>query len=262
MKTRKHTGGLSARLGLCLALCLVLLPLLSLSPAASIDASSAPGGVICHMAGTLFDPQLESLTSLARTESNRCGVPLYAVVTSDAYYTQYTFMNAYGYSSSDDLVLLIVFYDTSETTWYYDLYTFGAAVGKITDREVDRILDADDVYDNLKSGHIEAGLRAFFPLASTAVLTDLKAPVGKLVTFSLIGALVIAGVAVLIVVLRYRMKIKPTNYPLDQFATLKPGAANDVFTGSTVTSHTVSSSSGSGGSGGSHGGGGGHRGGR
>ena len=257
MKTRKHTARLLSRLCLCLTLCLVLLPLLSF--AASADAASE-SRVIDYM-GVMGDAVTEDLSRLAASESARCDVPLCAVVTRDASYDQDTFMSHYGFSSSDDLLLLIVFYDREKTTWYYDLYTFGRAADEITGREVDDLLDAENVYNNLKSGYTEAGLRAFFPLAAEAILTQRKAPVGKVVAFSLVGALLIGGVAVLIVVLRYRMKIKPTNYPLDRYATLKPGAANDVFTGSTVTSHTVSSSSG-GGSGGGRGGGGGHRGGR
>lgn len=258
MKTRKHSARLLSRLCLCLTLCLVLLPLLSF--AASADAASESR--VIDDTGVMGDAAAEDLSRLAASESARCDVPLCAVVTRDANYDQYTFMYHCGFSSSDDLLLLIVFYDVEDSTWYYDLYTFGRAADEITDREVDDLLDAKNVYNNLKSGYTEAGLRAFFPLAAEAILTQRKAPVGKVVVFSLVGALIIGGVAVLIVVLRYRMKIKPTNYPLDQYATLKPGAANDVFTGSTVTSHTVSSSSGGGGSGGGHGGGGGHRGGR
>ena len=257
MKTRKHTARLLSRLCLCLTLCLVLLPLLSF--AASADAASE-SRVIDYM-GVMGDALSEDLSRLAAAEGAHRDVPLCAVVTQDANYDQDTFMSHYAFSSSDDLLLLIVFYDREKTTWYYDLYTFGRAADEITGRAVDDLLDAENVYNNLKSGYTEAGLRAFFPLAAEAVLTQRKAPVGKVVAFSLVGALLIGGVAVLIVVLRYRMKIKPTNYPLDRYATLKPGAANDVFTGSTVTSHTVSSSS-DGGSGGGRGGGGGHRGGR
>jgi len=258
VKARKHSVRLLSRFCLCLVLCLALLPLLSFAASADAAADSR----VIDQTGVMSDAVLESLSRLAASESTRCNVPLCAVVTKDASYDQYTFMNHYGFSSSDDLLLLIVFYDVDETTWYYDLYTFGRAADEITNREVDDLLDAADVYNNLKSGRTEEGLRAFLPLAAEAILTKRKAPVGKVVAFSLIGGLLIGGVAVLIVALRYRMKIKPTNYPLDKYARLKPGAANDTFIGSSVTSYRISSSSGGGGGSGSHGGGGGHRGGR
>ena len=254
-RTIRRTAKVGTALTLFAALlvlsCLLVLPV------------SAATSFVTDETGTLTVTQVTELCDLAQTEGARGGIGLYAVVTEDADYDQFDFMDDYGLSEEDDFVLLIVFHDTFERAWYYDIKTFGSADRALSNREIDLILDDPEVYDNLKTGRIYEGLCGFMPLVADYMLTDAKAPLGPHIAFSVIGAVIIAGIAVLVVVLKYRMKVKPTNYPLDQYATLKPGRAQDIFLGSSVTSHTVSSSGGSGGSGHSgRGSGSGHRGGR
>lgn len=247
-----------AKVGAALTLLAVLLAL----PCLLLLPVSAATDAVTDSTGTLTVAQVTELCDLAQTEGARGGIGLYAVVTESEYYDQFDFMDDYGLSEEDDFVLLIVFHDTFERAWYYDIYTFGSADRALSNREIGLILDAPEVYDNLKTGRIYEGLCGFMPLVADYMLTDAKAPLGPHIAFSVIGAMVISGIAVLVVVLKYRMKVKPTNYPLDQYATLKPGRAQDIFLGSSVTSHTVSSSSGGSGGSSGRGSGGGHRGGR
>ena len=162
---------------------------------------------------------------------------------------------------SRDLIILTVT-DVSGS-YFYDLFTYEGADRGLSDWEVDAILDADGVYSNLKSGRIAEGLVAFVSETEKHLDPIVDRPEGwyttpdKVLTACVI-ALIGAIVCCVIVVARYKMKIKPTNYPLDRFAKLSLTEEKDIFTGSFVTKHRVSSSSSGGGGGRS----GGHRGGR
>ncbi len=165
--------------------------------------------------------------------------------------------------NSTNAILLIVTYDESDRGYYYDIYTYGRANRAVSDKEVNYILDADAVYDNLKSGSLFAGAGAFFNLAG-------KAYDGRVgVSFAIIIPVcaVLAGLISLLVVKgvkdSYAKKHASVDYPLDRFARLELTAESDTFAGTFVT-HTRSPRGGSSGGGGrsTHGGGGGHRGGR
>ena len=197
---------------------------------------------------------------LSRIEAADCAYPVYLFLPDTAYYDDYEDVERYtermmqrqGISESSDVVILAVYY-TDE--WHYDLYTYGQANDEISNREVNRILDADGVYGNLKAGRIADGFLAFTAEVTAACGPKRGAALVEGILICLAVGAVCAGAAVLIVVLRYRMKIRKTNYPLDRYASLRLQQSNDVFTGTTVTRRKVSSSSGkSGGGGGSRGG--------
>ena len=65
-----------------------------------------------------------------------------------------------GISKKDDAVILAV-YQTSDGTYRYDIYTFGAAHEAFSDSDIDEVLDTPGVYNNIKAGKIEAGVKAF-----------------------------------------------------------------------------------------------------
>lgn len=184
---------------------------------------------------------------------------------TDCHLTFLTDFNRYDYYTTpreldsiaaEDLILLTVSYTNGN--YYYYLYTYGEAYSRLRDSEVDAILDADTVYSNLKSGNIYNGLSAFIRkaqprAASFAINTDDIAPMA-------VVSIIVAAICCGIVVARYKMKLKPTNYPLDKFAKLDLTEKRDIFTGSFVTRRRISSSSGGGGrSGGGRSGGGGGR---
>ena len=164
---------------------------------------------------------------------------------------------------SRDLIILTVTY--WEGAYFYDLFTYEAADKGLTDAEVNAILDLKDVYNNLKNGKICDGLLAFVWETDSYLSPVIDPPEGFYITqreilISLGIAFAIALLSCGIVVARYKMKLKPTNYPLEQYTDLRLTECKDHCVGSAVTKRRISSSSSS--SGASGGRSGGHRGGR
>ena len=153
----------------------------------------------------------------------------------------------------EDIVLLEI---KNSSTNYYDVYTWGIAYTVITDAEINDILDAPDVYNNIKGGNFEEGIISFVDLAVKAINSYRRN-----LTLILIGiSLAAGGVAVISVIVIYKRKLKSPVYPLSQYTDLELTESSDVFLNKTVTRTKVSSSSGGGSSGGRSSGG--HRGGR
>lgn len=170
------------------------------------------------------------------------------------------------------LVILIVCDDPYDGGIYYDLYTYGTANSRISDRNADRILDDRDVYNNLKAGNYIAGCSAFASLTADIYMASSSASQSrpslvKCILISLLISVVIAGIVAGVVFYGYKKKLKSPIYPLSRFAQLKLTVSHDTFMGSSVVRTPISTGSSGGSSGGrsggsSHGGGGGHRGGR
>ncbi|MBQ8214144.1 MAG: hypothetical protein IJZ80_09055 [Clostridia bacterium] len=175
-------------------------------------------------------------------------------------YTGEDFLREHGLSSKHDIVVLIVTLD--QGVYYYDYYTYGKAYSRISQKEVDYILDHDDVYDNIKGGNLPVGISSAMSLSAKAYEGRVGVSYVIIVTVSLIIALIIGIIACVSVNASYKMKKKSVDYPLDKFAKLNLTGQSDVFTGSFVTKRVIQTNSGSRGGGSSHGGGGGHRGGR
>ncbi|MBQ9802041.1 MAG: hypothetical protein IJW51_03095 [Clostridia bacterium] len=173
-----------------------------------------------------------------------------------------------------DAIVLVVRLVSAEGTFYYDMYTYGEAYDIFSNYDVDRTLDADEVYGNLKSGNIADGATAFFRLCATEIDGHYEALAAKerrrplVVALIAVGTGVLAGgISVLAVFLCYRKKQHGETYPLDRYARLNLTHREDRFVGSFVTRVRVRSEGGghhgSGGGGGFRGGGGGgFRGGR
>lgn len=172
----------------------------------------------------------------------------------------------------EDAVVLVVRMTGTDHAFYYDMYTYSDAYDIFSTLDVNRILDADAVYDNLKAGKIKEGATAFFSLCARQIDAHYEALAAKerrkplVVALVAVGAGVLAaGISILAVVLSYRKKLHGETYPLDRYARLELTHREDRFVGSYVTRVRVRSS-GSGGSrsggGGGGGGGGGFRGGR
>ncbi|MBQ2735465.1 MAG: TPM domain-containing protein [Clostridia bacterium] len=179
------------------------------------------------------------------------------------YYTGDDFLDDHDFSSSNNLVLLVITLD--QGTYYYNMYTYGNATNRIRDQEVDFILDHDDVYPNIKSGKLLEGASAFMSLAVKAYDGRIAgASYVTIVIVSFVIALIIGVVACVGVKSAYSMKKKSVDYPLNKFAKLELTDQKDVFTGSFVTKRIIDTDSGGrgGSGGGGRGGGGGHRGGR
>ncbi len=165
---------------------------------------------------------------------------------------------------AEDAILLVITRDRYDGMYYYNIYTYGKANTAISDKEINFILDHEDVYYNLKRGNLRAGAEAMFDLSKTAYE-------GRLGVSWVVIILVSAAISILIgvgvcigVEASYKRKNPAANYPLDRFAKLDLQHESDTFEGKAVTrTYIPRSSGGPGGRGGSaHGGGGGHRGGR
>lgn len=175
------------------------------------------------------------------------------------YNSDYMIQDVLNTLRSEDLIILTV--SLSNGTYYYNLFTYGLAYERLSIGDVNAILDADKVYGNIKGGNVYDGVLAFIDMTDTRM--DVFSFKAEMLPGILILSLVVALICCGVVVARYKMKTKPTNYPLDRFARLELTEQNDVFTGSFVTKRRVSSSSSGGGrSGGGGGRSGGHRGGR
>ena len=234
---------------------LLLVLILSLSSLLFLQVSAEGKPVVYDYAGEFTDEEIEEITALIEARHAECGAQI-VIVTKPAWdYTGEDFLLQHSdYDRGSDLILLII---TSHN--YYDLYTYGQANSRIKDSEVDLILDDPNVYYNLKGGELFDGTMAFIEVASLAYAERIAYPMEDVVLGSLVIAAIIALIVCGVVIARYRMKLKPTNYPLDQYAKLKLNERTDIFIGK----HTIRRRIDNGGSrsgGGSRGGG--HRGGR
>lgn len=155
--------------------------------------------------------------------------------------------------SFTDLVLLVVSYEYGE--YYYELFTKGSAHTAITDKEANKILDNDKVYDNIKLGRLYDGIDAYVTLAETAVEGKLRNSFKAVFVPSLVISLLVAIGASVGVILKYRKKLHSESYPLDRYAKLDLNVANDNFITKTVSRVRVKDSSSSSGGGRSSGGG-------
>lgn len=173
-----------------------------------------------------------------------------------------------GIGRKDDAVVLAV-YRTRAGVYHYDIYTFGKADDAFSQSDIDEVLDAPGVYNNLKAGRIEEGVKAFIGtcaeiearhLAEEAKWEAARVPRGIAVT--LVVFVVSGGIAMLSVALYYRKKLHGEVYPLDRYAKLNLTKQVDRFVGSYITRVRVNTNNGGSSGRSSGGGGGGHRGGR
>ena len=179
---------------------------------------------------------------------------LFYVVTLPPYVSGESALRTLGVSFPADCVILAL--QAEDGIYYYEPFTYGTAHRAINDREAGRIWDADEVYSALKTGDWVEGVRAATDRTVLALNGNLRIPLLRVIPVALLLGVLAGGGAVLVVVLRYKMKIRPTNYPLEHYTKLELTNCNDHFMGSFVTRRKIESSSG----GGSRSGGGGSRG--
>ena len=143
----------------------MLISLFSVSSFAVSDGTD----YVYDRANILSSGDINSLGLSLKSASIEYGVKIFLVTTdtvggyyygNTGWYLSYFGENRY----SVDAVVLILNLDPYTNVYNYYLDTFGAADADITDIEVDRILDAPEVYDNLKSGNIKKRRRSFYNL--------------------------------------------------------------------------------------------------
>ncbi len=182
---------------------------------------------------------------------------------SDKYIGE-NFLEDHSYGFNDDIILLVITrnlnYGGFDDEYYYNLYLYGKADSRIGSIDVDTILDDDDVYYNIKDGELCDGILAFIECSVDAY----KIPWVLISVIAVIVGAIVCAIAVGSVTAKYRMKLRPTNYPLNKYANMSLTDSSDEFAGKHVATVIVSSGGGRGGSrgGGGFGGGRGHAGGR
>lgn len=232
---------------------------------------TAPTVIVVDLLDTLTKEDEEKIVPHASFDTH--GIDFYLITMQTAYADDRLADNEVGitcgfHTFEADAVVLVVRKTGASSKYFYEMYTYGDANDIFSDGDVDRVLDENAVYDNLKSGNVKDGATAFFALCAEEIDGHYEALAAKerrkpLVTALLaLGAgLVAGGGSVLGVWLHYRKKLHGVIYPLDRYAKLNLTHREDRFVGSYVTRVKVNTSSGSGGSR-SGGGGGGFRGGR
>lgn len=246
-------------------LCLVMTLAAVLCLPLSADMAEEAAGRIYDPTDMLTEAEKASLEQTL-SELSAEGVQLYmATYVAENYYDDFIgdeYCRLVRNLKKENAVLLIVTYDLSDGWHYYDMYTYGDANSKISQKEVDYVLDHGDVFNYLKTGHLAHGAKAFFELSQKAYLGRVGAPWSAVITVSALISLVIAGAICGAVVAAYHKKKESVDYPLDRYANLSLSKQNDRFVREYVTRTYVPRSSGGSGGGSRHGGGGGHRGGR
>lgn len=247
-----------------LLICCLLLTALS---GLTVNAASALP-VLNDDGNLLTEAEEHAIFALMQSASERVGMPISVATyasnnSSDTYYGE-DFLDDLGCSYREDHVMLII--TKRSGTYYYDLYLYGAAEKQISEDEVDVILDTGAVYSNLKSGALLQGVTAFLQVTEVQ-LTDEETrpnPFLEALPAAFVIALIIGVISCVCVKMRYSMKHKSVDYPLEHYAKMELTERSDLFTGSFVTKRVISSDSDSSGGGrsGGAGGGRGHAGGR
>ena len=249
--------------------------LLLLAVLMTLPAAAAGYTKIDDRAGFFSGDTAWNTESLTGNSAGRCSYYLLTDYAED-YPSDREVLSRCGISKKDDAVILAV-YRTDSGIYHYDIYTFGAAHEAFSDDDIDEVLDTPGVYNNIKAGEIEAGVRAFLSACGKVearFVAEEEADaeraekweanrVPRGIAITLIVFVIAGGIAMLVVTLVYRKKVHGETYPLDRYAKLRLTKEVDRFVGSYITRVRVNTNNGS--SGGSHGGGGGgggHRGGR
>ena len=204
----------------------------------------------------------EELRSFNEDFYSELHVVTYSGGTSRAAVDRY--LNMRGYHYDPDIVIFVVELYPYDGIYYYELFTLGNTYNHYSNKEVNLILDNEDVYNATKSGRFSDAVGALTPLVMRAGEGKLRRDgwVWRTALVSLIIATVISGGATGIIIYKYKKKLKSPIYPLERYARLELNtvASTDIFLGKTVTSVRIRSSSGSSRSGGGGGFSGGSRG--
>ncbi len=234
---------------LCLLICLLILGTVVFAK------GEVQYGVYDDME-VLTQSELADLDAKLSALATEKGINAFVCLVPRSYYRGEDFLQQKGISESEDTVLICVTVEYG--TYYFDYYTYGAANRRISDSEVEEILDSGMV---IKRGYLSNGLSSMI-LSTYHRYESAGEHWESVITVSLILSAIGAGIFYLAMVLTYRRKNRGVSYPLDIYTNLTLTEQQDHFLGTFVSKTRIRSSSSSGGGRSSHGGGGGHRGGR
>ena len=209
------------------------------------------GGVI-DSAKLFTDAQIAEIEKAMDEYFAGTGNSVYIITDMQDYYNWASLKSAYPSLNSDAVVLLII--DNYSNN--YTIFTNGNCTRKISDGEVNTILDDPNVYNNVKTtGDITAASLRFIELSAEAC----KAQVALAIIIGVCVGLGAAGITGAVIIYTYKKKLRSEKYPLGAYTKLDLTGSSDQFAGSFVTRRVINRNNGSRGGGG---GGGGRRGGR
>ena len=229
-------------------LCLCLFLLLQGMPISA--AATREYGVVLDEAALLSEAEEAQLQSRLQQFSEKTGA-IFLIYTVNAYdYDDDDVVEKMGYDTSQDLILFGIC--RHEGFYYYNYQTYGRADYRISDVELDEILDAPSVYA-IKLGKHASALESAVSLSQNAYGTILFHRLIRLI-FAFLIALIAALIYFLIIRHLYRRKLRGNAYPFDHYTKLQLTYQQDDFLGKAVTRTRISSDSrgGGGGGGGSH----------
>lgn len=239
------------RKSLFLAVVLLLISALLLPTAAQAESTETYRITVLDTAKFFTTNQVNALT--AERSGNTHGVAFY-LVTSPTRLSS-TRVNALCGLGGRAAVVLVI--DETNGNYYYEAFTFNGAEDLLSSSAINRTLDANSVYNNIKNGSLQAGASAFFALCrqeiAAAVAAENAFPWYAVIA-GLIGGVLVGGITVLCVFLSYRKKRHGVSYPLDRYAQMDLIDCQDRFVGSFVTRVRVQNSNAGGGRSGGRGG--------
>lgn len=221
--------------------------------------------------GLFSQAQLDDINEACRANSKKYMVTFLVATTnrtgSKADMWGEDFLAQEGLSDKDDYILIIINARDVGVDYHFDIYTYGNAARRLSDREIenavwsiyaDRILTSD-------SASAASGVVEMLPMLGKSY--DGIALWFNIV-FGLALGLAISGIVIACIKRHYSRKRKNETYPLDKYCRMNLTGHEDKFM-HTYTSVVVINTNSGGGHGGGHsggfgggGGGGGHRGGR
>lgn len=207
--------------------------------------------------------QDDALETLLEDASYEQGVYIVVVTTNTSYGgnieeqgRKYCYETGLNYLR-DDVILLVI----NMADRMYDIILWGEPYYSINTNQVNGILD--HMESLMRSGDYDGAIGRFVSSVEQVWQNNSSnnntVYIGKYVLITLAIMVVVGGIYVGVITLKYKMKLTPTNYPLEEYTQLDLKEHHDVFLSRNVTKTVVQSSSGGGGGGGSRGG---HAGGR
>ncbi|MBR2459759.1 MAG: TPM domain-containing protein [Clostridia bacterium] len=224
----------------CALLCILFLlfPIPFSADAATVD------GVVYDRIDLFTDAEIEQINQQSITHFGQISdCRIYIVTASSTGYTDKKFMAEYDVSEN---AIILIIYDNDARN--YNMYTYGSADRRISDAEIDPLLDDVAVYDNIKSGKYAEGAAAFIRLGAECYLeSDLDEPdtpdYPMIILIGLVGGVAVAVLVGVLIVLSYTRKSRSAMYPLDKYARLELTHRSENFMGSFVTKRVIQSSS-------------------
>lgn len=218
--------------------------------------ASAKTSAVVDDAGLFSAEETASIEEKAKAAGEKYGVRFFIITTedyveADKYNWGLRFINNNGLDENDNMIFLVISNRRGEIHYY--MYYYGMPAKRISDDEVDEILD-DYTVAGIKNANYAAAAERFIELAGKATRVNWFV----IVFVALLVGGVAGGVTAGAIYGQYKKKLQSTIYPLDKYAKLTLKDKKDTFIGKHTA--TVIISSGSGGRSGG-GGGGGHSGG-